>query len=81
MLKREDIKNYKNWEDIEKDYESFRSDWEYDRQQARGVHKSGLILSRESIAFEEKVKYDHLPEWTTDAISSGLSETEAKQYL
>ena len=80
MTRKDEIKVYNEKEDIVADYDNFRKDWEYDRDEESGTHKSGLKISK---VFMNGVKFQfpNLPQWMTDMKQGGMTREEANLYL
>ena len=80
MARKDEIKVYNEKEDIVADYENFRKDWEYDRDEESGTHKSGLKISK---VFMNGVKFQfpNLPQWMTEMKEGGMTREEANLYL
>ena len=80
MARKDEIKIYNEKEDIVADYENFRKDWEYDRDEESATHKSGLKISK---VFMNGVKFQfpNLPQWMTDMKQGGMTREEANLYL
>ena len=80
MARKDEIKIYNEKEDIVADYENFRKDWEYDRDEESATHKSGLKISK---VFMNGVKFQfpNLPQWMNDMKQGGMTREEANLYL
>ena len=80
MARKDEIKVYNEKEDIVADYDNFRKDWEYDRDEESGTHKSGLKISK---VFMNGVKFQfpNLPQWMIEMKEGGMTREEANLYL
>ena len=80
MATKDEIKVYKDKEDIVADYDNFRKDWEYDRDKIGGVHKSGLKIYR-TYAYPYKIRMDNMVEWMMKMKDEWLNRDEVNAYL
>ena len=81
MDRQNEIKIYRNRQEIEQDYENFKQNWELDAEQAAFNHKSGLVMSCSSLGKYDEIICYNLPEWQKQMGSEGLSDKEIHQYL
>ena len=81
MDRQNEIKIYRNRQEIEQDYENFKQNWELDAEQASFNHKSGLVMSCSSLGKYDEIICYNLPEWQKQMGSEGLSDKEIHQYL
>lgn len=80
MPQTSEIKTYETAEEIQSDYENFRTHWKYDREKESGVHDSGIGMSKVMMGGSVKIKYHGLPEWVEDMRQCGLSEEQIDEY-
>lgn len=80
MPQTSEIKIYETAEEIQSDYENFRTHWKYDREKESGVHDSGIGMSKVMMGGSVKIKYHGLPEWVEDMRQCGLSEEQIDEY-
>lgn len=80
MPQTSEIKTYDTAEEIQVDYENFRTHWKYDREKEAGVHDSGLGLSKVIMGGRLKIKYHGYPEWVEDMKQSGMDDTQIDDY-
>ena len=80
MPRKDEIKIYNEKEDIVADYDNFRKDWDYNRDEESATHKSGLKISK---VFMNGVKFQfpNLPQWMTEMKEGGMTREEANLYL
>ena len=80
MSRKDEIKVYNEKEDIVADYDNFRKDWDYNRDEESATHKSGLKISK---VFMNGVKFQfpNLPQWMTEMKEGGMTREEANLYL
>ena len=80
MARKDEIKVYNEKEDIVADYDNFRKDWDYNRDEESATHKSGLKISK---VFMNGVKFQfpNLPQWMTEMKEGGMTREEANLYL
>ena len=78
IARKDEIKVYNEKEDIVADYENFRKDWEYDRDEESGTHKSRLEISK---VFMNGLKFQfpNLPQWMTEMKEGGMTREEAER--
>lgn len=81
MDRQNEIKIYRNRQEIEQDYENFKQNWELDAEQEAFNHKSGLVMSCSSLGKYDEIICYNLPEWQKQMGSEGLSDKEIHQYL
>ena len=81
MDRQNEIKIYRNRQEIEQDYENFKQNWELDAEQAAFNHNSGLVMSCSSLGKYDEIICYNLPEWQKQMGSEGLSDKEIHQYL
>ena len=80
MIKKEEIKVYKTDKEMYADYKRFRKEWEYNRDEESGVHKSGLKINKVFMN-GAKFQFPNLQQWMTEMKEGGLTREEANLYL
>ena len=80
MARKDEIKVYNEKEDIVADYDNFRKDWDYNRDEESATHKSGLKISKVFMS-GVKFQFPNLPQWMTEMKEGGMTREEANLYL
>lgn len=81
MNRADEIKIYNTKEEIEADFDNFRSRWQYDADRSAGTHDTGIGMRKQFVMNGLKVVFTGLQEWAQNMEDAGLDQQQRDAYL